>query len=149
MVYYFSNNNQVVKGKYPIPTEIFQKKKDRKIFKKGRKEYYKQMHKTSLDFDWKKSDAEYRREKAILKTEQRQRLSANHQFRSFQSREIQGYWEEKGSNNLSGRIHTSEVDFNNFIRFKFLLELKNLSESTMSYGISSVPGINIISLLSL
>ena len=41
----------------------------------------------------------------------------------------------------------SEVDFNNFIRFKFLLELKNLSESTMSYGISSVPGINIISLL--
>ena len=41
----------------------------------------------------------------------------------------------------------SEVDFNNFTRFKFLLELKNLSESTMSYGISSVPGINIISLL--
>ena len=32
---------------------------------------------------------------------------------------------------------------------KFLLELRYLSESTISYGISSVPGINIISSLSL
>ncbi len=116
MICFYSNYSQVANGKFPVPTEIIQKKKDRKIFKKGRKEYYNQMHKTAPDFDWKNSDANYRREKSILKTEQRQRLSMNfdnHQFRNFQSREIQGYWEEKGSNNLSGRIHTSEVDLNN------------------------------------
>ena len=47
-----------VEGKIPAPTEIIQKKKDRKKFKQDRKNYYEQMHKTAPDDDWRKIDAE-------------------------------------------------------------------------------------------
>ena len=109
--------DQNIEGKFPAPTELMQKKKDRKKFKKGRKEYYKQMHKTAPDVDWKKIDADFRREKSRNKTELRrniisQNLNSN-EMNIFRNREIEGIWEEKGSNNLSGRIHTAEVDFNN------------------------------------
>ena len=46
-----------VEGKIPAPTEIIQKKKDRKKFKQDRKNYYEQMHKTAPDEDWRKMEA--------------------------------------------------------------------------------------------
>ena len=109
---------QKIEGKYPVPTDIVQKKKDRKEFKKGRKEYYNKLHKTAPDVDWKKVDNDFRREKSLNKTEQRrdvltQNQNAREQLNIFQSRDVEGYWQEKGSNNLSGRIHTAEVDFTN------------------------------------
>ena len=56
-LYFFLNiNKNSIEGKYPIPTEIIQKKKDKKKFKKGRKEYYKQIHKTAPDVDWEKME---------------------------------------------------------------------------------------------
>ena len=109
--------DQNIEGKFPAPTELMQKKKDRKKFKKGRKEYYKQMHKTAPDVDWKKIDADFRREKSRNKTELRRNIISQNlnsdEMNIFRNREIEGIWEEKGSNNLSGRIHTAEVDFNN------------------------------------
>ena len=75
IIYFFPTNNSIeVEGKYPPPTELVQKKKDRKKFKKGRKEYYKKLHKTAPDVDWKKLDMDFRREKSFSKTELRREL---------------------------------------------------------------------------
>ena len=120
IIYFFTKNSeQKIDGKFPAPTELIQKKKDRKLFKKGRKEYYRQMHKTAPDVDWQKMDDDFRRDKARIKTDHRRNFSTqidDIHLRNFQSRDIEGFWQEKGSNNLSGRIHTSEVDFaNDFI----------------------------------
>ena len=43
-------------GEMPVPTEIIQKKKDRKQFKKDRKEWLENMHRTAPGVDWKKMD---------------------------------------------------------------------------------------------
>ena len=43
-------------GEMPVPTEIIQKKKDRKQFKKDRKEWLENMHRTAPGGDWKKMD---------------------------------------------------------------------------------------------
>tara|TARA_S200000501_G_scaffold328951_1_gene329214 strand:+ start:400 stop:2865 length:2466 start_codon:yes stop_codon:yes gene_type:complete len=116
---FFDKNRIEVEGKYPAPTELVHKKKNRKKFKKKRSEYYKKLHKASPDIDWKELDTEFRRQKYQSKSELRRNFlnnserSINHDLNIFRNRNIEGYWEEKGSNNLSGRIHTAEVDFSN------------------------------------
>ena len=98
IIYFFTKESeQKIDGKFPVPTEIMQKKKDRKLFKKGRKEYYRQMHKTAQDVDWQKLDNDFRRNKAQTKTDHRRNLSTNIvdiDLRNFQSRDIEGFWQE-------------------------------------------------------
>ncbi len=98
----------------PAPTEYIQKKKDRKVYKKHRSQYFEQMHKASPDIDWKKVNQDYREARSFLITDKRERLSmtSSQEHRgSFFSRELSGEWQERGSNNLAGRIHTVEIDF--------------------------------------
>ena len=45
----------------PVPAEIVQKKKDRKLFKKSRKEYIDLIHKVDSDLDWRKMDSKFRK----------------------------------------------------------------------------------------
>jgi len=99
----------------PTPTEYIQKKKDRKIYKKHRKEYFKKMHKSEADIDWKKMNQDYRESRSTLITEKRKSMSPNllqDYNESFFNRDLEGEWEERGSNNLAGRVHTVEIDFN-------------------------------------
>ena len=112
IVYIYDNRNS---GKtYPTPAEYIQKKKDRKVYKEHRKNYFKMMHKASPDIDWNKMNQDHRKSRSIFSTELRSslntRISTNH-TESFFNRELEGVWEERGSNNLAGRVHTVDVDF--------------------------------------
>ena len=103
----------------PVPIDIAKKKKDRKLFKKSRKEYVDLIHKRSPELDWKKMDSDFRKMRAINNTNERQNFinqngywdSNNNQV--VLSRDIEGIWRERGSNNLAGRVHTIDVDFEN------------------------------------
>ncbi|MFQ6609157.1 MAG: hypothetical protein ACE5D7_00005, partial [Fidelibacterota bacterium] len=103
----------------PAPTQFQLHKEKRKEFKKKRQQWMEQMHRTAPDVDWRKIDMETRRQKHQTNTRLRQQyFSANPGSSSpnrttFSSREITGTWWEKGSNNLAGRIHTAEIDFEN------------------------------------
>jgi len=105
---------------HPAPTEIIQQKQDRKEFKRHRKEYIEQMHKTAPGDDWHQIDAATRQEKWQAKSILRQALKNDDTFEQeapttvrFSNREIEGEWYERGSNNLSGRILTAQADFDN------------------------------------
>ena len=51
-LYYFSNPENSTQ-KHPTPAEYIQKKKDRKIYKQHRKDYFKKMHKAEDDINWR------------------------------------------------------------------------------------------------
>ncbi len=106
--------DQASSSSLPTPADYIQKKKDRKIYKKFRKEYFKKMHKASADTDWERMNEDYRFERSATITSKKELLSldnlSNHR-ESFFSRDLEGQWEERGSNNLAGRVHTVEIDF--------------------------------------
>ena len=99
-------------GEMPVPTEIIQKKKDRKQFKKDRKEWLENMHRTAPGVDWKKMDQQTRQKKIAQKTEIRKNLQTrgllSHDINTIEItttiRDVPGQWFERGSNNLAGRI---------------------------------------------
>ena len=98
----------------PTPAEYIQMKKDRKIYKKHRQEYFKMMHKSSPDVDWQKMNQNYRDSRASKMTYARENNEFNfltHEYESFFNRDLAGVWEERGSNNLAGRVHTVDIDF--------------------------------------
>ncbi len=116
----FKLEKNTPENRRPVPTEFAEKKLRRKDFKKDRKEYMKQMHRSHPDTDWKQMDLDIRREKSenvrqileskiengLLNRELLNRVSVN-------NRDISGEWFERGSNNLAGRIRTADVDFEN------------------------------------
>lgn len=106
----------------PSPTEIIQYKKDKKEFKKHRKEYIRQMHKAHPDTDWESMDKATRDERNRRVAEKRKNLidqgiiSKNNRKlpqSRLTSRDVPGEWFERGSNNQAGRIRVAEVDFAN------------------------------------
>ena len=103
----------------PIPTEFVNKKKDRKKFKQGRKDWMNNMHRSDSETDWKLMNRNYRKDKTIRINDLRKQIflkgwtDSNEYIEVIGNREITGVWNEKGSNNLAGRIHTAEIDFSN------------------------------------
>ena len=99
----------------PVPTEFLIRKEKRKEFKLHRREYIEQMHRADPETDWREIDARTRRSKVQEKTRIRQEMRKNSllgdqpQIR-FGDRDLTGEWQERGSNNLSGRILTAEID---------------------------------------
>ncbi|HIB04130.1 MAG TPA: hypothetical protein EYO18_00140, partial [Candidatus Marinimicrobia bacterium] len=103
-----SNNSLLV----PIPTEVINKKKDRKKFKEERQEWMQNMHRAAPDVDWEKMDLDTRFDKITTKTLNRKRDNPDHQKNNTE-RTIPAQWYERGSNNQAGRIRTADVDFEN------------------------------------
>jgi len=107
----------VISGRMPTPTEFDIKKSKRKDFKNQRKEYMKNMHRAHPDVDWEKMDAESRKMRTDKVREIRQNLfytgDLNPQQSENISRDLSGYWQERGSNNLAGRILTADIDWEN------------------------------------
>ena len=101
----------------PVPTDIVQKKKNRKLFKKSRKEYIDLIHKRDSNVDWEKVDSDFRRQRSYQNTNQRKTYIDQNGYwednnrEIFLDRELEGYWQERGSNNLAGRVHTMDIDF--------------------------------------
>ena len=111
--YYFSNSEDKAQN-HPTPAEYIQKKKDRKIYKQHRKDYFKKMHKAEADINWEQMNQNYRDSRSSKITELRNSLDLNtisDYEESFFNRDLEGVWEERGSNNLAGRVHTVDVDF--------------------------------------
>ena len=61
----------------PVPTEFVNKKKDRKKFKQGRKDWMKNMHRSAPDVDWEEMDRNFRRERTTQINETRVELYRN------------------------------------------------------------------------
>ena len=102
----------------PVPKEFSIKKKNRKIHKENRKKYFEMMHKASSDIDWEKVNQSYREERAEELTLTRSNYNPEtikENLESFFDRDLEGVWEERGSNNLAGRVHTVDVDFDSGI----------------------------------
>ena len=119
LVIWFTETNSPIMGRKPIPTEFVEKKSKRKDFKQQRKEYMQQMHRAHPDADWKKMDADTRKMRTDNVRKIRQELFLNRDDNLINnqleqiSRNLSGVWNERGSNNLSGRIRTSEIDWEN------------------------------------
>ena len=103
----------------PIPLEILYEKNNRKEFKKSREEYIDLIHKSAPDINWKNMDRNFRKDRSYKRTQERAEYIDNNGYWGervkdiFLNRELEGTWQERGSNNLSGRVHTVDVDFNN------------------------------------
>ena len=98
----------------PIPTEIINKKENKNSFKKERKEWIENMHKSSTDDNWKLMDKNTRLENLYLNNQ----IKIGNNFKTSViennlNRNIPAEWIERGSNNQAGRIRTSEFDFIN------------------------------------
>ncbi len=101
-----------INSNLPSPTEIINKKKDRKLFKQDRKEWMENMHRVAPDSDWKLIDSNTRNEKYRLNTASRKNNQQN--LQNIQNTSlIPGIWHERGSNNQAGRIRTSFIDHEN------------------------------------
>jgi len=104
--------------KIPKPTDYMLQKKARKEFTKRRREWIERMHRTAPGVNWRRMDQETRQRKNKEKLAERAALVAGGKFNgaadyveTVADGELQGIWKERGSNNLSGRMMTLDVDF--------------------------------------
>jgi len=118
----FKIQNDLPTHDNPIPTEFITKKKDRKELKKHRKEWIENMHRAHPNNNWREIDRKNRKLNTDQVLELRKTLFENTRledipdnFEVMISRDIDGEWIERGSNNLAGRIRTADIDFNNNI----------------------------------
>ena len=70
------------------------------------------MHRSSLDVDWRQMDANTRKNKFISNTLKRKNNYLSTQIRELTT-DVPGEWYERGSNNQAGRIRTSLIDHQN------------------------------------
>jgi len=112
------NLNQI-EDKNPAPIEFIERKKNRKEFKESRKKYIDLVHKRGPEVDWEKMDSDFRKNRAYQNTLLRQNyINQNGYWENRENsitltRELEGAWSERGSNNLAGRVHTLDIDFDN------------------------------------
>ncbi len=85
-------------------------KEQKKEYKQSKAEYFKRLHSIEQDIDYKLIDKETRRSK--YKSKQLKKNSAFEENDiSVANGLIEGEWIERGSNNLAGRMHISDIDF--------------------------------------
>ncbi len=102
----------------PKPTEIVQKDKDDKSFKKRRKQWEEDRNKTAEGDNWREIDAQYRQKKHARIEAKRQHLwqqglLKTNGFEDVANGHLTGEWRERGSKNQAGRLHTCDIDFDN------------------------------------
>ncbi len=120
-VFIFVQHSEITQSKAaPPPTEIAENKANRKEKKRLRTEWMENMHRTAPDVDWKEMDIATRKNRVTKIMNQRRLLQENGELSDvlsrserIGSRDISGVWNERGSNNLSGRIRTADISFEN------------------------------------
>jgi photosystem II stability/assembly factor-like uncharacterized protein len=95
----------------PVPTEYQEMKNAKKEFKKNRKKWIEQMHRAAPGVNWQEMDAQTRADINMHK------LDLRNAGKSGIFRNIQGEWNEKGSNNLAGRMLTVDYDMVNDVLY--------------------------------
>ena len=102
----------------PKPTEIVQKDKNNKDFKKRRRQWEENRNKTAKGDNWREMDAATRHKRHLKIEAQRRnllqqgRLKTNG-FEEVANGHLTGEWRERGSKNQAGRMHTCDIDFEN------------------------------------
>ncbi len=102
----------------PKPTEIVQKDKNDKAFKKRRKQWNEDRNRTVEGDNWREIDAQIRHKRHLQINTQREELLQQGQFKKRGFEEVAngnltGEWRERGSKNQAGRMHTCDIDFDN------------------------------------
>ncbi|MCK5821154.1 MAG: T9SS type A sorting domain-containing protein [Bacteroidales bacterium] len=105
---HFKSN--IENSSFPKPTEIIEEKNDAD-FKKAKAEWYEQMHMTAPGVNWRQIDNESR---AVLREKRAElrRLKAT-ETELFADGLLSGQWIEKGADNIAGRMHNIDIDFEN------------------------------------
>ncbi len=122
LILFLKNQTTLSSNKNPIPIEFVNKKKNKKEFKKYRKTWIENMHRSHPDDDWRKIDNATRKINTNKVLKLRESLFKDGKNNDWLNnlevsitRDIQGIWVERGSNNLAGRIRTADIDFENDI----------------------------------
>ncbi|MBI45534.1 MAG: hypothetical protein CMG66_05160 [Candidatus Marinimicrobia bacterium] len=117
IIYFLSLNFPLKHQDRFIPIEYVDKKNKKKEFKIKRKDWINNMHRSHPDDDWELIDKINRAENIKEVLDLRKKIFNNNQFPYDYieqiSRDIEGQWYERGSNNLAGRIRTADIDFVN------------------------------------
>lgn len=120
MILLFNNVNKTSKNtiKNPRPIDLQNRFGSKKEYKQIRRDWIKNMHRAAPGVDWQAMDRQIRDKKNTAKLSKRRSLLAKNQLDQQRATEhfangITGSWIEKGSNNMSGRMHTVDVDFEN------------------------------------
>jgi len=102
------------KKKHPAPAEI----KENEEMKQRRKDWWEKKHGAADGVDWKAMDEQTRKEKAEKRNQYRKELYKKGQLKSnekilesFGDGALTGEWRERGSDNIAGRMHTCDVNF--------------------------------------
>ena len=117
--FWYKKTNLRINGVMPAPTEFNIKKSKRKDFKNERKEFLKNMHRSDSNTDWEMLNTETRAKRTKLVQAKRSSListglwSPNKKYIEKIQENLNGYWQERGSNNLAGRILTADIDWTN------------------------------------
>ena len=89
---------------------------ERRGFKQQRRDYFESLHRAAPDIDWRAMDRESRRRLSAERVALRRAMLDHGLDPSDQpvvldknARSVDGTWTEKGSNNLSGRMHLTTV----------------------------------------
>lgn len=99
----------------PQPTEIAVKESDNHL---RRQEWINTMHRTAPGVDWREMDEQTRNEMYQERLPALQQAYRDGELKgavieSIADGYLTGQWIEKGSNNLSGRVHCMDIDFTN------------------------------------
>ena len=107
-------------GTWPLPAEVTRLIDSDEDYKKGREDWIELMHSASPGVNWREMDEETREKKNQVKLGKRESLLSEGLLKTgrklvetLANGLIEGTWVERGSNNLAGRMHTADVDFDN------------------------------------
>lgn len=103
-------NQERIKDIFPKPTEIIEKKNDAE-YQKNKSEWYEQMHMTAPGVDWKQMDNDSRAVLREKRAELRRLKTSDRE--EFADGLLTGTWIEKGADNVAGRMHNVDIDFDN------------------------------------
>lgn len=104
------SDSHKTKNATPKPTEIIAEKND-KDFKKAKIEWYEQMHMTAPGVNWRQMDNESRAVLREKRAELRRLKTTDTEL--FADGLLSGQWIEKGADNIAGRMHNIDIDFEN------------------------------------
>ena len=103
-----------IKNKFPSPAEI----EENDEMKQRRKEWWEKKHGAAEGVDWKAMDEQTRKERAEKRNQFRKNIYEKGQLKSNEkfletlgNGSLTGEWDERGSNNIAGRMHTCDIDF--------------------------------------
>ncbi len=103
----------------PAPTERTLKQEEGEKRESEREEFFEKMHKSAPGTNWRKMDADLRYEKMNTRKGLFNAKIQDANWDTLANGNVVGKWDELGSFNTSGRIWSTDVDYNNNVIYAF------------------------------